>query len=118
MLGGAGDDTYMVDVATDIIVEAASSGTDTVSTALAPYTLGTTNGSANVENMTYTGTGTTAALRDIINDLWWPRTESMSRASTRIPPSRRIKPLPGAVRRALTAWANSLSRTTAPQTPR
>jgi Ca2+-binding RTX toxin-like protein len=70
MVGGAGDDTYLVDVTTDVIVEAVSSGTDTVRTALASYTLGTTNGSANVENLIYTGTaaftGTGNALTNAI----------------------------------------------------
>jgi Ca2+-binding RTX toxin-like protein len=51
-------------------VEAVNSGTDTVRTALASYTLGTTNGSANVENLVYTGTaaftGNGSALNNVI----------------------------------------------------
>ncbi len=56
MVGGAGNDTYVVDATTEVIVELANDGTDTVRTALASYTLGTTNGSANVENLIFTGT--------------------------------------------------------------
>ena len=52
MAGGTGNDTYVVDVAADVVTEAAAEGTDTVRTALASYTLG-----ANVENLTFTGTG-------------------------------------------------------------
>jgi Ca2+-binding RTX toxin-like protein len=70
MVGGAGDDTYVVDATTDVIVEAINNGTDTVRTALASYTLGTTNGSANVENLVYTGTaaftGNGSALNNVI----------------------------------------------------
>ena len=50
MAGGVGNDVYVVDDANDIVTEAASSGTDTIQTALASYTLGT-----NIENLTYTG---------------------------------------------------------------
>ncbi len=50
MIGGAGNDTYVVDVTTDIVTEAASAGTDTVESTIT-YTLG-----ANVENLTLTGT--------------------------------------------------------------
>src|SRR4029450_1225183 len=53
LAGGTGDDVYVVDVATDVITEAAGAGTDTVRTALASYTLS----AANVENLTFTGTG-------------------------------------------------------------
>ncbi|MCC5614833.1 calcium-binding protein [Nostoc sp. CHAB 5836] len=48
--GGLGDDTYIVDSAVDTITEAANSGTDTVRSSVT-YTL-----SANVENLTLTGT--------------------------------------------------------------
>ncbi len=60
--GGTGDDTYVVSVAGDSIIEAAGEGTDTVQTTLSAYTL-----QANVENLTYTGsssftgTGNTSA---------------------------------------------------------
>ncbi len=49
--GGTGNDTYLVDGG-DSVVEFASQGTDTVQTALSAYTL-----PANVENLTYTGSG-------------------------------------------------------------
>ena len=46
MAGGAGDDTYIVDNAGDVVTEAANAGTDQVQTTLAAYTL-----SANVERL-------------------------------------------------------------------
>jgi len=51
LIGGAGNDTYVVDNSGDVVTEAASAGTDTVKTTLTSYTLG-----SNVENLTYTGT--------------------------------------------------------------
>ena len=51
MVGGAGNDVYSVDVATDVVTENASEGIDTVKSAVT-WTL-----SANVENLTLTGTG-------------------------------------------------------------
>jgi Ca2+-binding RTX toxin-like protein len=51
MAGGTGNDTYIVDNTADAIVELADEGTDNVQ-ASASYTL-----SANVENLTLTGTG-------------------------------------------------------------
>ncbi|XGA69590.1 hypothetical protein M5524_11035 [Duganella sp. BuS-21] len=54
MSGGKGDDTYVVDVAGDVVTELADEGTDLVQvayTAAGSYTLG-----ANVENGTVTGT--------------------------------------------------------------
>ncbi|HEX8480545.1 MAG TPA: cadherin domain-containing protein [Allosphingosinicella sp.] len=54
MAGGAGNDVYfVVESAGDSITEHADEGTDEVRTALAAYTL-----SANVENLTFSGTGT------------------------------------------------------------
>jgi Ca2+-binding RTX toxin-like protein len=52
MAGGAGDDNYIVSAAGDSVIEAAGEGADTVSTALASYVL-----KANVENLTYLGSG-------------------------------------------------------------
>jgi len=53
LIGGAGDDTYIVRNAGDIITETATGGTaDTVQTTLNSYTLGT-----NLENLTFIGTG-------------------------------------------------------------
>ena len=65
MQGGAGNDTYIVDDAKDAVKEAASSGTDTVQTLLASYTIG-----SEVENLTYAGSaafaGTGNALDNVI----------------------------------------------------
>ncbi|MDZ7855405.1 calcium-binding protein [Sphaerotilus sp.] len=51
MTGGAGNDTYVVDNAGDVVTEAASEGTDLIQSSVS-YTA-----SANVENLTLTGTG-------------------------------------------------------------
>ncbi|WP_132257159.1 beta strand repeat-containing protein, partial [Methylobacterium segetis] len=66
MRGGADNDTYVVDVAGDVVDEtsAGSSGTDTVRTALASYTLG-----ANVENLTYTGNGAFSGTGNTLNNV-------------------------------------------------
>ncbi len=52
MTGGAGNDTYTVDNAGDQAIEGAGGGNDTVLAQLGAYTLG-----ANVENLTFVGTG-------------------------------------------------------------
>ena len=52
LIGGTGNDTYVVNNAGDVVTEAAGAGTDTEKTALASLTL-----AANVENLTYTGAG-------------------------------------------------------------
>jgi Ca2+-binding RTX toxin-like protein len=65
LTGGAGHDTYIVDSRTDVVVEAADQGQDTVRTAIDTFTLG-----AHLENLTYTGssrfTGTGNALDNTI----------------------------------------------------
>jgi len=60
MSGGAGNDTYVVDNVGDVIIENASEGTDLVQSSVT-YTL-----SANVENLTLTGT---ASINGIGNSL-------------------------------------------------
>ena len=50
---GLGDDTYVVDVATDKVTELAGQGTDTIETSLATFSLAALTA---VENLTYTGT--------------------------------------------------------------
>jgi serralysin len=51
MIGGAGDETYVVTRANDVIVEQPNGGTDTVRTNLSTYVM-----PDNVENLVYTGT--------------------------------------------------------------
>ena len=66
LAGGAGSDTYTVNTAGDVVVEDASAGTDTVLASISNYAL-----PANVENLSYTGTGnfvgTGNGLANIIN---------------------------------------------------
>ena len=52
MIGGSGNDTYFVDTKGDVVSEQLAGGTDTVDTTLVSYTLG-----ANVENLTFIGSG-------------------------------------------------------------
>jgi len=54
LAGGAGNDTFVVDNIGDAITENAGAGTDTVETTLNSYSLAN---SANIENLTFTGTG-------------------------------------------------------------
>jgi Ca2+-binding RTX toxin-like protein len=63
MIGGAGNDTYVVTRANDVIVEQLNAGTDVVSTNLGTYVL-----PDNVENFVYTGTtGVTATGNALAN---------------------------------------------------
>ncbi|PDS77016.1 M10 family metallopeptidase, partial [Rhizobium sp. L43] len=64
LIGGAGDDTYIVDNAGDIVTEAAAAGTDTLRTTLANYALG-----ADIENLTYIGTGTFTGTGNALNNI-------------------------------------------------
>jgi Ca2+-binding RTX toxin-like protein len=50
MTGGLGDDTYVVDSASDVVIEANDGGTDTVHTTLSTYSL-----SEHIENLSYDG---------------------------------------------------------------
>ncbi|WP_305883677.1 calcium-binding protein [Alsobacter ponti] len=72
LVGGAGDDVYLVDSTSDVVAELPGGGTDEIQTAnLTAYDL-TANAAnaANVENLTYTGsqnfTGTGNALANVI----------------------------------------------------
>ncbi|MBP2485955.1 Ca2+-binding RTX toxin-like protein [Rhizobium leguminosarum] len=64
LIGGAGSDTYIVDNAGDILTEADDEGTDTVRTNLASYTL-----AANVENLSFAGTGTFAGTGNNLDNM-------------------------------------------------
>jgi Ca2+-binding RTX toxin-like protein len=65
LVGGLGNDTYRVNAAGDVIVEALNGGTDTVLATSASYVLG-----VNLENLTFTGvgnfTGTANALANLL----------------------------------------------------
>ncbi|KAB1119663.1 calcium-binding protein, partial [Neorhizobium galegae] len=54
LVGGLGNDIYIVDMATDVVTEAASAGTDEIRTSLATYSIAAL---ANIENLTSTGIG-------------------------------------------------------------
>ena len=63
MIGGAGNDTYVVDATGDVVTELRPAGTDLVQSS-ASYTL-----SANVENLTLTGTGNINATGNTLNNM-------------------------------------------------
>jgi Ca2+-binding RTX toxin-like protein len=54
MIGGLGNDTYIVDSVGDVVTELAGEGSDTIRTTLSTYALAIGN---NVERLTYIGTG-------------------------------------------------------------
>ena len=63
MLGGAGDDTYVVDSTSDVVTEGTNAGTDTVQSS-ATYTLG-----GNVEHLTLTGTDNINATGNTLDNM-------------------------------------------------
>ena len=63
MAGGAGNDTYVVDNAGDVVTEGAGAGTDLIQSSVT-YTL-----SANVENLTLTGSGIINATGNDLNNV-------------------------------------------------
>ncbi len=67
LIGGSGNDTYFVDVAEDTVTESASSGTDTIKTGLASYSIAAV---VNVENLTGTSaTGQTLSGNSLANTI-------------------------------------------------
>ncbi|TBY89944.1 calcium-binding protein, partial [Rhizobium leguminosarum bv. viciae] len=64
LIGRAGNDTYIIDNAGDLVTEVADEGTDTVRTNLASYTL-----AANVENLSFAGTGPFAGTGNALNNV-------------------------------------------------
>ena len=63
MLGGVGNDVYVVDVATDLITENANEGTDTVESSV------TLTLAANLENLTLIGTAAINATGNTLNNV-------------------------------------------------
>ncbi|CDZ68395.1 Putative calcium-binding protein, partial CDS, partial [Neorhizobium galegae bv. orientalis] len=67
LIGGSGDDAYLVDNVGDVVTENADEGTDTIKTSLANHSLAA---AVDVENLTYTGvaafTGTGNGLDNTI----------------------------------------------------
>ena len=64
MAGGAGNDVYLVDDAGDVVTELVGQGIDEVRTSLSSYLLG-----ANVEVLTYTGTGDFVGTGNALDNL-------------------------------------------------
>ena len=67
LVGGIGDDVYIIDNGGVTITEAANEGTDTVRTGLASYTLTGSLG-GNVENLVYTGAANFAGTGNTFNN--------------------------------------------------
>jgi Ca2+-binding RTX toxin-like protein len=65
MIGGLGNDTYFVDSTSDVITELANEGNDTVQSAIT-WTIATT---ANVENITLTGTSAVNATGNALDNV-------------------------------------------------
>ncbi|GAB1544710.1 hypothetical protein NUACC21_73860 [Scytonema sp. NUACC21] len=63
MDGGTGDDTYIVDTTSDIIIENASSGTDTIEASVS-FSI---SGLSNIENLTLTGSATSGTGNSLNN---------------------------------------------------
>jgi Ca2+-binding RTX toxin-like protein len=63
LTGGAGNDTYVVNISTDVVTELANEGTDTVLSAVT-WTLGT-----NVENLTLTDTAAINGTGNTLNNV-------------------------------------------------
>jgi Ca2+-binding RTX toxin-like protein len=63
LIGRGGNDTYVVNHAGDIVVEATGQGTDIVQTSLSSYAL-----TDNVENLTFTGTGAFDGVGNALNN--------------------------------------------------
>jgi Ca2+-binding RTX toxin-like protein len=63
LIGGAGNDLYLVNSAADVVQENANAGIDTVRSTLTQYL------SANVENLTLTGTGDMDGVGNNLNNL-------------------------------------------------
>ncbi|WP_341879169.1 calcium-binding protein [Synechococcus sp. UW140] len=63
MAGGAGDDSYLVDNTSDVVLEAASEGTDTLQSSIT-YTL-----AKNVENLVLIGTGNINGIGNTLNNI-------------------------------------------------
>lgn len=73
MSGGLGDDTYLVDSASDVLREFGRGGTDRVETALASFALqgsgARATGLSQIENLTYTGVTNFSGTGNALNNL-------------------------------------------------
>ena len=66
--GGTGNDVYVIDDVNDRVVESAGDSADEVRTSLATFSLARTD-LADVENLTYTGTGNFTGTGNALNNL-------------------------------------------------